>query len=309
MNWRAVLALIAVSLLVLPLLLLVFLWSREPAERVVEGWRFIPWVTPGETRDMRTLRQPCQDDAQCDPGLVCFNDPIAKQRRCASTSCDSDDWCAPYGVCRAVPLPGRRVALRKCVVEGTREEGEQCLRLPTLPQRDWACGKGLVCAGAGWCGRRCIPGREGTCPEGCFCARGDPEGPVCQPTCEGRTCPEGQECVRREGGVSVCALVQGRPCHTQPCTGSQVCETYTLTAFVGEGWRRCVQPCGQDGAGECPKGFRCHQGRCRRPCVVAQPNACGVLTYCVNTDNEGNGVCLFSPEEWDLGAEPAQDGG
>ncbi|HEX8823852.1 MAG TPA: hypothetical protein VF794_28285, partial [Archangium sp.] len=102
---------------------------------------------------------------------------------------------------------------------------------------------------------------------------------------------------------SVCAEVLGRQCHKTPCVRSQVCETEPLIAWVGQAWGRCVQPCGKDGAGECPEGFRCHQGRCRRPCAVARPDSCGALTFCVNTDTEGNGVCLFSPEHWDLGAE------
>ena len=82
MKWRAVLAVSAVSLLLaLPLLALFLVWNRAPSERVVEGWRFIPWVTPGEARELRTLRQPCQSDAQCDPGLVCFHDPRFQQRQ------------------------------------------------------------------------------------------------------------------------------------------------------------------------------------------------------------------------------------
>jgi hypothetical protein len=302
MKWRAVLAVAAVSLLLaLPLLALFLLWNRAPSERVVEGWRFIPWVTPGEARELRTLRQPCRSDAQCDPGLVCFHDPRFQQRQCMASGCDSDAWCAPYqAVCRAIPIRGQqRMAVRHCSFLGTRQEGEPCLRFPQSRQREWACGEGLVCAGSGWCGRRCEPGKEGSCPEGFFCARGDPDGPVCQPTCEGRACPEGQECIRREGGVSVCAEVQGRSCHEKPCFGRLECETETLVSEAGKAWRRCVVPCGKDGAEPCPDGFRCHQGQCLRACSVQQPDACRTFEFCVSTDDEGNGVCWFSPEQWD----------
>ncbi|HEX8434691.1 hypothetical protein [Archangium sp.] len=309
MKGRAVWGVLAVSLLVLPVMLLVVLWMRAPAEREVEGWRFMPWLTPGEFRELRTLRQPCREDAQCDPRLICFRDPRFPQRQCTASGCESDAWCAPYGVCRAMPLPGQRVALRACVFEGTREEGEQCLRWAPPGQREWACGEGLVCGLSGWCGRRCVPGKEGSCPEGFFCARGDPDGPVCQPSCEGRACPEGQECVRRAGGVSVCASVIGRRCLEKPCPENKVCETETMLAVVGAGWRTCVQPCGKDGDDTCPEDFRCHEGRCRRRCSTQQPGSCGATQFCVSTDDEGNGLCLFSPEPWSATPAPARDGG
>lgn len=309
MKGRAVLALAAVSLLLLPLLGLVFLWFRGPAEREVEGWRFAPGLSPAEFRERRTFRQPCQEDAQCEPPLICAHELHGPRPQCTGSACTSDQGCAPYGVCRSIPVRGQRVAIRECVFEGTREEGEPCLRSPRLRRREWACGEGLVCGGSGWCGRRCVPGKEGTCPEGFFCARGDPDGPVCQPACEGRTCPEGQECIRREGGVSVCARVNGLPCHEKPCPGDQVCETETLIRFVGEAARWCVQVCGQDGAGGCPEGSRCHRGLCRWSCAPGEPESCGALQFCVSTGDEGNGVCLASPEQWILDAGPARDGG
>lgn len=307
---RAVWALAAVALLVVPLVFLFLLWSRAPTTREVEGWRFVPRLTAAEFRARPTMRQPCQTDAQCDAPLVCAYDPYEQRRMCMASSCDSDAGCAPYGVCRSLPIRrGPRLATRVCVLEGTREEGAPCLRSPRSNQREWGCGQGLVCAGVGWCGRRCVPGQEGTCPEGFFCARGDPDGPVCQPSCEGRACSEGQQCIQREGGVSVCARVRGRPCPGEPCPGNQVCETEMSVHAVDMARRRCVQPCGQDGSGECPERSRCHQGRCRPRCRVEEPDSCGPFRFCVSTDDAGNGVCLSSPEQWDMGTEPARDDG
>lgn len=302
---RAVLVFVAASLLILPLVGLLFLWNRAPAERVVEGWRFAPWLSPAEFRQRPTLLQPCLGDEQCDPPLVCFHDPRYQQGRCTASGCETDSWCAPYGVCRSIPMRGRQMAVRQCTFVGTRKAGERCLRLPESALREWACGEGLVCAGSGWCGQRCVPGMEGTCPEGFFCARGDPEGPVCQPTCEGRACPEGQECLRLEGGASVCLEVQGTPCHETPCSEGRGCETEPFVSLVGRAWRRCVQTCEGEGADGCPEDSVCFQGRCRRHCSLLRPYSCLTL-FCVSTDDVGNGVCRFSPEQWDTA--PARSG-
>ncbi|KFA89512.1 hypothetical protein Q664_34625 [Archangium violaceum Cb vi76] len=310
MKGRAVLALAAIALLVIPLAGLAILWFRSPPEQVVEGWRFAPWLSPAEARERPTLLQPCQGDEQCDPPFVCFHDPRIQQRQCTGTGCESDSWCPPETACRAIPLRGRdRMALRTCAHEGMRKEGERCLRFVQWPMRERACGQGLVCAVSGWCGRRCVPGKEGTCAEGFFCSRGDPDGPLCQPTCEGRTCPEGQECVRWEGGVSVCLVVYGRSCHDdEPCPEGTVCEMEPLLTLVGQARRSCVRTCGLEGAESCLEGFVCHQGRCRPRCSLTRPDSCGTR-FCVSTDDEGNGVCLSSPEQWDMAVEPARDGG
>ncbi|EPX55453.1 hypothetical protein D187_009064 [Cystobacter fuscus DSM 2262] len=52
----------------------------------------------------------------------------------------------------------------------------------------------------------------------------------------------------------------------------------------------------------------CHQGRCRLRCSLLRPHPC-LTQFCVSTDDAGNGVCLFSPEQWVLDAAPAQHGG
>jgi hypothetical protein len=42
---------------------------------------------------------------------------------------------------------------------------------------------------------------------------------------------------------------------------------------------------------------------------VSQPDACGPFRFCVSIDDVGNGVCLSSPEQWDMDTAPARDGG
>jgi hypothetical protein len=307
MKWNAVLALVAVLLLVLPLGLILFWRNWGPTE--VEGWRFAPELSSREARRLPSLLQPCQSDVQCDPPLVCFHDPRSQRQVCTGSGCNSDSQCPPWTVCRAIPVKGQRLALRGCAFVGEREEGESCLRYAPFRQARWACEPGLVCAGAGWCGRRCGPGTDGSCPEGFFCARGDPEGPVCQPTCEGRACPEGQECVRQPGGVSVCARVQGNLCHQEPCSAGEVCEMEVYVTEVERAWRWCYPRCGGDGDAACPERFVCYQGQCRVRCSTADPESCRKSEFCVSTEGSVNGACMFRPEPWNVGTEPAREGG
>lgn len=298
--WRVVLPGLLVGMLLLPLLGLLLLWSRGPGEREVEGWRFAERLAPTEFSARPTFRQPCQGDAECDKPLVCFHSPIIQQGQCTGSGCRVDEDCAPYGVCRSIPLRGQRVALRSCVVEGTRQEGEPCLRFPASALTAYACGPELVCAGLGWCGRRCAPGVENTCPEGFFCARGDPEGPVCQPSCEGRTCPEGQRCLQQEGGVSVCVQMLGEDCDLKPCAPGRRCLAEASLHEPGRGWSYCQRSCG--GAGDftsCPGDDLCIEGTCHARCTLDRPSSC-ISQFCVGIDGEGNGVCRTSPEAWQL---------
>ena len=53
-----------------------------------------------------------------------------------------------------------------------------------------------------------------SCPEGFFCADTTP-GPACRPTCEGRDCPEGQQCIRdRKGASGLCRRATARTVRT-----------------------------------------------------------------------------------------------
>ncbi|WP_152622489.1 hypothetical protein [Archangium violaceum] len=109
--------------------------------------------------------------------------------------------------------------------------------------------------------------------------------------------------------MSVCLVVYGRSCHDdEPCPEGTVCEMEPLLTLVGQARRSCVRTCGLEGAESCLEGFVCHQGRCRPRCSLTRPDSCGTR-FCVSTDDEGNGVCLSSPEQWDMAVEPARDGG
>jgi hypothetical protein len=314
MKGRTLLALAAGLLLVVPLIVL--LLSRDWAPARVEGWRLLPMLSLEERVATATFMRACWKSEQCEPPFVCFSDSRTGSRTCAGSTCVSDAHCSEGHACRSIPVDpeltgGERVALRLCSPVGERKEGEPCVRLARLRDREWAwgCGPGLVCAGSGWCGRRCEPGTEGNCPEGFSCTAGDPEGPTCLPTCEEHGCPEGRRCVRHEGGVSVCAEVHGEDCQRTPCPEGQACEVVAPMYRPGEVWMQCLQPCGREGDAECPRGRLCESGRCRSMCDADDPEDCGPDWFCLDRDDEGTGVCVRSPREPDAGLEPARDGG
>lgn len=150
-----------------------------------------------------------------------------------------------------------------------------------------ACAQGLLCTG--WCGRPCQLDAPESCPSGFYCAQG-PDGPSCRPTCEGRTCPEGQQCVTYEGRTSVCAVVRGQNCQQHPCAQGQECKLY-YPRIRADGLlmgMECVQPC-EEGKVSCPEGLVCTHGACRRPCEPGAPNTCGPDEAC--TASPGPPVC------------------
>jgi hypothetical protein len=308
-RWgRTLLALTAGLLLTVPLLWAASIRSWVPKE--VEGWRILPML-PREARlplpsDLRM----CTNSAQCEPPRVCFLDPRYLFPFCQGSDCVTDAQCPRGNACRSVPVEGQGVALRRCAPWGERTEGESCARLVWANQRGLACGAELVCVGEGWCGRRCEPGWPGSCPAGFFCARGDPEGATCLPTCEGRTCPEGQRCVRHEGGVSACAVVHGGDCQQRPCEDGEVCDVLTRVERPGEVWMQCARPCDRDEDDRCEPGYACHEGRCRAFCYPDEPVSChDPDDFCLETSDEGYGLCMRSLGERRADAEAEPEGG
>jgi hypothetical protein len=297
MKWRALGAVAAGLVLVVPLALV--LYSRHSTHEV-EGWRLLPMLPPDERGALSSLLKTCANDNECEPPLACFWDRRYLRQVCQGSDCISDAHCPQGHVCRWIPVEdGAKAAVSHCVPVGNRKEGEPCFRLPRLEEK--GCEPGLLCAD--WCGRRCGSWPSGECPEGSFCATDNPDGPVCLPTCEGRTCPEGQRCVHLKGGVSTCAVVHGPDCQREPCSEGRRCEVDTSPYRPGEAWLRCASACQGEGytSSGCPPELSCLGGECRERCVVTDANPCGPDFVCVPTGGE-SGVCV-------LALEPEREGG
>lgn len=134
-------------------------------------------------------------------------------------------------------------------------------------------------------GRPC----QDSSPEGFYCDTG-PNGASCLPTCEGRTCPQGQECARFESGPSSCAVIRGRNCQRTPCPDGAQCRTTYSPQRPGEVKMECVVPCGEK-TPACPEGILCHNGTCRQPCEPSELDACASGQECVYHPIEKRWLC------------------
>jgi hypothetical protein len=285
-RWRPLAAL--TLLLPVPLLLLLggqWLGTLAPPEPRHE--KLVPMLSQEQRLQRQTWHQPCQRGEDCEPPLACFFDTRALGLYCTDSSCLMDRDCREDFTCATVETWGGEL-LRRCILEGARQEGDACRRLSQ--KREQACARGLLCDQ--WCGRPCRPEKPGSCPEGFFCPpdRG-PAGSSCLPTCEERGCPPGQSCVRFDNGSSVCAVVHGPPCQQTPCPEEQFCATHTVPGVAGKVWMRCEASCSTQGP-PCPEGSFCFGDRCLRTCDLETPGHCGPGEKCAKLRDSSLAVCL-----------------
>jgi hypothetical protein len=289
MKWDRILKGFAVLLLPLPLLVLLGEALRPGARVEHQGSRQVSPVLDVEERTRRvTYKRNCEHSAECEAPLGCVADDRVWASYCTDSQCMTDAACPEGQVCRSVATLGEGPLVRFCVPLGTRKEGERCDDLPSTLAT--ACGPEFLCGGRrGWCGRPCKLDMAGSCPSGFFCADVTPE-PLCLPTCEVLGCPEGQQCIRTEEGVSTCAQLHGRNCQQSSCPENSECRVLDDMAAPGRVWMDCVQPCGENRPA-CPDDQVCYMGRCQRSCDPHLPGACGEGFHCKQLKPEKPWVC------------------
>jgi hypothetical protein len=277
MRGRTLLAVLLGVLLPLPLawLLHILMFARGTDESLPRDKTLVPMLSPEERRGLLTYGRHCDTNADCEAPLQCFFNTRLMSRYCSDSKCMTDVQCPEGFVCRTQTTTGNGDALRVCSLTGVRREGEACL--VNTDSTDYACEKGLLCQGR--CGRPCNMSAPTSCPEGFFCHAGSEDGPSCLPTCEGRGCPEGQQCVVRDKPrlqgrqVSRCARVYGHDCRQHPCAQGQKCVLDDNPRVPDAVWMECLSTCGE-GAPPCPEGTVCHQYRCHTSCEPEEPSSC-----------------------------------
>ena len=288
MKWRSRLAVLLAFLLPVPLIwaanrllvgALTVPIAREDASRLV------PMLPPDEASRLLTFARSCAGNEDCEAPLVCLSQ-LKWKRACVASTCATDADCSSGLSCYSVAV-GERV-VRMCGAPGEVAEGKFCTELPR--ERDWACAPGLVCTQMA-CRRPCQPQDPQSCPGGYFCSAADVKGPVCLPSCEGQSCPEGQRCVSLMHGASVCARVHGTDCQLEPCPAGQVCDVSVRESQAGVGMR-CALACGKQES-PCPEGFSCMGKHCRKRCISDAPGSCGPLEKCAGFSERTPGVCIF----------------
>jgi hypothetical protein len=268
--WRTRIAALLGILIPLPLLGLLWLTWHKPQPQPMPGANFIPMLSLEQRRALLTYRRHCKADTECDPPLGCFYNALSRDRYCMDSICDGDEHCPDGFACRPVKTFSGTRLIRTCILVGERQEGERCSIRPYGTQE--ACMRGLLCQGR--CGRPCQLDEPTSCPEGFFCSEGTQGPPSCLPTCEGRTCPEGQQCISRGRSGSICARLHGEDCLQRPCPSGQECITLEPYHRPGELWRECRQPCDNLTLPRCPEGSVCYLYQCIRTCDPEAPSSC-----------------------------------
>jgi hypothetical protein len=270
MNWRVPVGVLVGLALPVPLI-----WalagSMFPHSRQLprDAAGVSPVLTSEERSRLQSYHRKCASREDCEPPLACLGSPRARKHFCTDSQCATDAQCPEDFSCQLLPSAEGGLLVRYCIPNGLRQERESCLSIPT--DQESACAPGLLC-GKGWCGRPCRLDEPTSCPRGFFCAQTIP-GPACQPTCEGVTCPEGQRCIRDEGGASACAVVYGQDCQREPCPEGRECSAMFSARPQVKVWMECFPECGADRP-PCAEGLVCDRTTCRKPCEPAGPNVC-----------------------------------
>jgi hypothetical protein len=295
-RWRAVLGALGGLLLAVPLMLLLWSATHERFRPTApEETRVSPVLSNEQRKRLLTYHTHCTKAADCESPLGCLPDVRIRSHYCADSECETDAQCPVGSVCRMLDTVQGGPRVRQCIAVGVRKEGEGCLEPP--PDRRDACGPGLLCGGRlGWCGRPCRKAESTNCPDGFFCADVSPQ-PLCLPTCEGRECPQGQQCIRAASdGVSVCSVVYGTNCQQSPCPEGAECRASFESKRPGEVWMRCMSSCDPKDQ-VCPEGLVCHRNKCRQPCEPQASGACGTGYRCAQRKLDAPWLCEPDWEE------------
>jgi hypothetical protein len=296
MNGRPLLAAMLGMLMTLPLAWLLHTSLKQGTNLShAQGRAPVPMLSPEQRRSLLTYERDCDTDADCEPPLRCFFSSRSMSRYCSDSRCVTDMQCNEGFACRSQTTTSNGDPLRVCSLVGVRKEGEACL--PHSSNIDYACEQGLLCNSL--CGHPCKLEDPSSCPEGFFCHNGSGDGPSCLPTCEGRTCAEGQRCVildrpALEGKhASICARVHGQDCKQNPCPQGQRCRLYNYPQPVSTVWMECLAQCDADAP--CPEGTVCHQYTCHRSCTPEDPSSCEPGFVCHRKASQEPWRCVPAP--------------
>lgn len=291
MQRRVILLIVTALLLLLPLVGLMSYavagrWYVNTVPSQPSQANLVPMLDAEARQGLLTYKRKCRTNADCEQPLRCFFNMLVQHSYCADSTCLDDRNCPEGFACQSWSAKDKASLVRTCSLVGLRGEGEVCKMLPR--EREDGCARGLVCRGR--CGRPCQPGDPTACAGGFFCME-DVSGPACQPSCEGHSCAEGQQCVAEGQGVSACARVHGDNCQKNPCPEGTRCSMDYLPSATGVVWMQCLAACGSPERPSCPEGTQCYLYRCRKSCTVDDPATCEPGFACMNRSEQPQ-VCI-----------------
>jgi hypothetical protein len=271
---RMLLVALACVFLLLPLvwLMSIAMLRASPQEGYAE--KLLPMLPLNVQQLLPTYMRECQTDADCDPQLGCLVADGTSLQMCLDSTCETDKQCDDGFSCVPLKTVSGKSIVRTCALVGERKEGERCNVFPLV--REDGCERGLLCQKR--CGRPCRLDDPSTCPVGFFCSDGKEGPPSCLPTCEGRSCPEGLQCLKRGRGSSICARVHGEDCRMNPCPDKQLCRVLETPQRPWELRTECRRLCLKDFP--CPVGDVCVDSECRKACEPQAPETCDTGLTC-----------------------------
>lgn len=217
----------------------------------------------------------CTHDSECPSGQGCAINRSTGRFECISSECEDDQGCFPGTVCRALTRTAAGGLVRRCVIEGARQEGQSCILAPASASA--ACREDLVCF-VGACRARCEPGAAGACPAGQRCQEALGNGTVCVPDCRDSGCRAGQTCLQAFAGSYQCATLGIDECgNERPCPAGAHC---LVRARGEQAGRYCASACKPWlGSKACPDGYVCGRGgpeksSCYRQCSPQDLSSC-----------------------------------
>jgi hypothetical protein len=236
----------------------------------------------------------CRTDGDCSPGQGCVANRETRRFECQASECEEDTHCFPGSMCRPVTTGATgNTAIRRCVPEGVRREGEPCDTLPISPAG--SCREGLRCVNQ-VCSAPCELGAPSGCPAGLVCTD-SLNGPGCFPDCQRLGCPEGQRCSRVRDNQYRCLVDSQGDCRDTPCPEGERCN---LRMSRGRAVHWCARVCNPLVSDSCSEGNVCGVGNptvstCFRKCDPMVLDSCGPGWTC-STVSEDMSVFGCTPE-------------
>ncbi|WP_224244805.1 hypothetical protein [Hyalangium gracile] len=226
----------------------------------------------------------CRTDSDCPAGSGCVANRETRRFECQTSECEEDAHCFPGLVCRPATTGATGPVIRRCVLSGSRREGEACDGL--FISQAGACQEGLVCH-RGICSAPCRLGDAASCPDGSTCEEGL-NGPACFPDCRTRGCAQGQRCKRLGDTDHQCLSEVRGECPEKPCAAGERCN---LRLSQGHGVFWCARLCDPLRAESCPSGQVCGVGSsttstCYRRCDPTVLDSCGAGWVCTTVTED-----------------------
>ncbi|MBN2574756.1 MAG: PKD domain-containing protein [Deltaproteobacteria bacterium] len=235
-----------------------------------------------------TVGDPCEDNAQCEPGTFCLCPPGAActggpARGMCTTECSATGLCGEGQVCAGLrtstpqsPEPWQTsLCLPACTTDADCGAGLRCRPLPPGPAGiSWV--RGCFSEIPRDVGDPCMDGngdrRDDLCASG-MCADIGALG-MCTATCQYDSCPPGSDCAMLGDGRKLCL---------RPCIGSYTCARDPLLT--------CVVPGSGDLGYRVPSG-----GGASSASVYCAPKPCTANDDCLPTGTcvvaAGGGHCV-----------------